>query len=676
MSATLQRDNESSVGFQPPASLATLFGKQLYSSPQTAVCELLKNSYDADASTVTVTLNNIKNPDEASIVIDDNGAGMDFNTVLNVWCEPGTDYRELQRSAGMRTPKFKRWPTGHKGIGRFAIFKLGSAIEIVTRAAGADEVAVTVTLEDVERPHSLEALPIKVVERPASLFVDGSGTRITISALAEPWTEQTVRVLRRALRKMISPFHLVESFDIELCVTPETDWIDDGLIDPMAITKLALFHTTMTVDPIAGVVSYDYSFTPQDPSKTKSRQTRHNEVPLSHRHEGALQVTSDIGAFELEIHMFGLTDTLPGQLQPANHLRIQEYLSNNAGIGIYRDGLRSDDYADTSNNWLGIDTHLMLGGVHLDSTISQSLISAGGDGFLETATVEEIRYATRAAIQLLLTECDKDQQCLDNNGEPMAVALQNLRNAFSVTTKNHEIDSLIDNMTTDYEQMRDALLLPADAGATVMIKLHETEKAITAFNRMLKRGAGHMQLVEAGERITDALTPLGSGDVETTNERASEIVAIALRSIDYVIRNEHIQITNGFNADNDFVVTVQRRLLIGAVLNLLYNASQWMSKNGEAERRIYVGPIQMCNDHGIVIVDNGPGFTDPPNFAMRPFMSRRVNGMGLGLSIVSEIMRTHNGYLVFPTATAVSGPEGHNGACVALLFNKAALVTH
>ena len=50
----------------------------------------------------------------------------------------------------------------------------------------------------------------------------------------------------------------------------------------------------------------------------------------------------------------------------------------------------------------------------------------------------------------------------------------------------------------------------------------------------------------------------------------------------------------------------------------------------------------------IYFADNGPGFNvDDPNILFSPFVSKKKNGLGLGLFIVNEIVSMHNGKIDF-----------------------------
>lgn len=140
--------------------MVLLLGDQLIRDAGIAVFELVKNAYDADATKCTVTLHDIAaDSPNARIVVEDDGHGMDGDTVRNVWLEPGTEHRKQQRDEGERTPRFGRMPLGEKGLGRFAVHKLGRKVTLVTRAADADEVVVRIDWRDFEAARYLQDVP-------------------------------------------------------------------------------------------------------------------------------------------------------------------------------------------------------------------------------------------------------------------------------------------------------------------------------------------------------------------------------------------------------------------------------------------------------------------------------------------------------------------------------------
>lgn len=75
--------------FRSRARLMLLLGDELIRDAGIAVFELVKNAYDADAKTCHIYLNDIdkQTGDTSRIIIHDDGCGMDFNTVNNIWME-------------------------------------------------------------------------------------------------------------------------------------------------------------------------------------------------------------------------------------------------------------------------------------------------------------------------------------------------------------------------------------------------------------------------------------------------------------------------------------------------------------------------------------------------------------------------------------------------------------
>ena len=112
-----------SLPFKPRARLLILLGDQLIRDAQIAVFELVKNAYDADSKNARVVMSHIDDLVKGEIIIEDSGTGMDYDTITNVWLEPGTDFRVNQRDNLVRTPLYHRLPLGEKGIGRFAAHK-------------------------------------------------------------------------------------------------------------------------------------------------------------------------------------------------------------------------------------------------------------------------------------------------------------------------------------------------------------------------------------------------------------------------------------------------------------------------------------------------------------------------------------------------------------------------
>jgi hypothetical protein len=116
------------VSFTVSARTAKLIGQENFATAEGAIVELVKNGYDADAKNCIIIFQNhgefAENP---TIYIVDNGIGMTSEVIKANWMKIGTDDK-LQNylSEGGRVK------TGAKGIGRFALDRLGLSSKMST----------------------------------------------------------------------------------------------------------------------------------------------------------------------------------------------------------------------------------------------------------------------------------------------------------------------------------------------------------------------------------------------------------------------------------------------------------------------------------------------------------------------------------------------------------------
>ena len=114
--------------FHVTARTAKLIGMENFANAEGAVIELVKNAYDADSSVCYVVFDIQSTPKESAIYIIDKGFGMTDDVITNQWMTIGTDDK-LQHAQSSRTGRVK---SGAKGIGRFALNRLGAETEMLT----------------------------------------------------------------------------------------------------------------------------------------------------------------------------------------------------------------------------------------------------------------------------------------------------------------------------------------------------------------------------------------------------------------------------------------------------------------------------------------------------------------------------------------------------------------
>jgi len=98
--------------------------------------------------------------------------------------------------------------------------------------------------------------------------------------------------------------------------------------------------------------------------------------------------------------------------------------------------------------------------------------------------------------------------------------------------------------------------------------------------------------------------------------------------------------------------------------------NRWGEQKGKKKLFIDVVP-DLYGKPAIIVADNGSGFIDPPELLVEPFISRKPDGMGLGLHVASEVMKAQGGSLEFPDRSELDLPREIDGAVVAICFKGA-----
>lgn len=111
--------------FQMSINLQVLnhLGLNLYSNTSAVLSEVVANAWDADAREVHICINN------DSIIITDNGTGMDLSDINNKYLTVGYQ----KRSESGLSPIFNRPVMGRKGIGKLSLFSIANIIKVYSR---------------------------------------------------------------------------------------------------------------------------------------------------------------------------------------------------------------------------------------------------------------------------------------------------------------------------------------------------------------------------------------------------------------------------------------------------------------------------------------------------------------------------------------------------------------
>jgi len=438
--------------FKVSAKAARLIGRENVSSAEGALAELVKNTYDADADHCLMLFrrkyisppDSISNsefrrlkswglrPDEHYELIDgdtsaariifsspegagklisnlrelwlvDNGTGMSASAIEENWMVIGTNNKEKNTFSDKG-----RVRSGAKGIGRFALDRLGETCQLFSRSFDEDDgqsstIEWNVDWRDFDDSgRTLDAVTASIQEGNAgfesavniakSILVDDeesdnptidytkTGTIIQIRNLYDHWSAKRIEVLRRSLSTLVPPAER-RAFEVYLYddgMTNETARVGSDITDDfdykidakvgqdgkiaVTIDRNELNHSEFSDTLFAQDDMQEFPFRKIDFDQRTYTVIEAADEFLGEKSDELLQKVRKIGPFSITLRFFKLTgasksdsERYPYRSYQTNRRR--EWLELFGGIKIYRDNFNVRPYGDPegpSSDWLSL----------------------------------------------------------------------------------------------------------------------------------------------------------------------------------------------------------------------------------------------------------------------------------------------------------------------------------
>ena len=670
-----------SAKMRPRARLIGLIGDELISDEPVALVELVKNAYDADATSVAVRFEGSDPGRPESIVVVDNGTGMDLDTVLMAWFEPGTVIKRKQE----RSPRGRLYQ-GAKGIGRFAAARLAESLILESKVEGADD-GVFVLLEwgrfddesyldEITIDYELNPLPD--LER---------GTRLTLEKLRKVWEMEDYEELYARLSRLISPFNDVTDFNILLDIPAHPEL--SGKVEPPElilkpkyllkgkVDKQGFFKGELHVD---GKCYKEFPGYPDKKCKLRGRDTK----PIC-------------GPFEVEIRAW---DRDREGLEPISERlgigirEIRRTLNTYCGVSIYRDGFRVYPYGQKGNDWLNLDlrsrqkpgtrlaNNQIVAAIRISRRENPQLKDRSTrEGMVLNAAHSALEEWFKEVLSLLENERYILRPRMDQieSVDPLFEAFEirdTVQRARSELGKDHPITRLIteaeQQIKAGVERVQEVysrLLMSAGLGHMVDIVIHEIGAPLGKINRqlaILERELEKLLDDEGKKKITPRIESIKGwlGQIHNLRQRL-EPQAPAKRSRTTIF-NVQDEIEDNFRLYEALIrkqrirydiiapqppirIKMSRARLGQIVANMIDNSIFWLVRDKGAGRGGYIQVKLMRLDHGfrLLFSDDGPGVPEEDrSMIFEPYFSRKPNGMGLGLYIARLVIEPY-GKLVY-----------------------------
>lgn len=398
---------------RPYARLLTMLGDQLIKNELIALVELIKNSYDADASWVKVSFLNFTEDysltPTSKIIIEDDGCGMNADILRKHWLNPATPDKLKRKAENPKTQK-SRILQGEKGIGRFAIFKLGKKITITTRRQKqnldgsfidqGEEIENVLTYDfsqydndflseaGEEKELFLEELTVDLVQRAPTSIVKKDvvlgatrkkrnpyGTIIEITDLKTKWSVARVNRIQQNIGKLQPIFSEEDAADFSVWIYKDSalnvsndsykrelnNCLENKSVLKVTNGRFTCGENTITFDLNGNLIHLSFN----DPDirglaqfkKFKELEEKGQEI--------------ECGSFNFEFYIFDF-NVDSENLAKYYLSKDEKSVIKEHRIYLYRDNVRVMPYGDPEDDWLRID--MARGTVRADEYLSNDQV--------------------------------------------------------------------------------------------------------------------------------------------------------------------------------------------------------------------------------------------------------------------------------------------------------------
>lgn len=344
------------INFTVDSELLRELGERLVGRQYIALAELVKNSFDADATRVEIRIL------DDSIKVSDNGHGMTKDEFANRWMRVGSTHKVRE----MTSPLLKRRLTGSKGVGRLAVQFLARELELTSvpgrsrRPEGTTEqelyakVDWDTAVKSGELTKATASYELRQPTNAAFPLQKPYGTTVTLKNLKHEWNPLEFQGLAREVWFLQPPFRSLSGSS-----KSEDNGFQVDLISPDR-TAVTLFN-----DQMARILELYTSrivgrLQPKEDSDSRplkrylslslqleGQNKRPYKISVPVRGENPCMIDS----LNFEIRIFTLKYRQPHGI-PVQQAR--DYMTQWGGVHIYDAGFRIP-YAGPAADWLNLE---------------------------------------------------------------------------------------------------------------------------------------------------------------------------------------------------------------------------------------------------------------------------------------------------------------------------------
>ncbi len=439
--------------FEIDASVVYQLGEMLISDEVQALLELVKNSYDADATYANIVVRTDVETRQESlmfpqargyIVVEDDGTGMGWQEIKQGWLTISNSPKREMKQKGQTTAR-GRTPIGDKGLGRLGTQRLGRYLEFWSKQRGTEDgYYVGIDWGDF-KGRTLSQVPAYIDRHTRSV----SGTKLIVSGLRAPavWEGNAQLDLVKQLSQLISPFQSLRPFAVFLDVNGariDLDEVSQSVLDIadlrvgfifdgskltisgayrptflrsegqaseedrnyqelIAVDKgadffaylvsenLAMSPTLLWDDRAAWLLSFEHEIELRDIGEVSIVEESAFSAPDVGGRAGTI---ASPGPFEGEIYVFSRKGVDLGETDIFNKMsEFRRFLDRIFGVRVFRDGFGIRPFGLEGDDWLGLGKAWTSGtswyGLRPKNTVGYVALTAEHNSQLEETTSRE-----------------------------------------------------------------------------------------------------------------------------------------------------------------------------------------------------------------------------------------------------------------------------------------------
>lgn len=348
LSTKLSSFDNDNIRFSVDAGVIDRLGSELVARQETAVSELVKNAYDADATKVYLRFENT-DVRGGVLYIEDNGTGMTREQLIN-------GFMRISSTSKIHNPLseiYQRKRAGQKGIGRFAVQRLGERLTITTQTIEND-FALVITIDWNQYTNDIDLLSVNNKIHIKSSKTKESGTTLKIESLRDKWSEASIKRIYNYVVDILQPFSLAK----EQQSTFKSPSSDPGF--KVYFTKIVNDRKITIADEKTMVFNYATAIIDGEVDKDGNGLYLIESKKLNLLEDGKISSNPDVENLTFSklknVRFRAYYFIYNSDLIPKTHeSSVKKLARTQGGIRLYRNGFRVLPYGEPYNDWVGLD---------------------------------------------------------------------------------------------------------------------------------------------------------------------------------------------------------------------------------------------------------------------------------------------------------------------------------